>query len=55
MRTVTWIRNYCLVVFFVIMTGGVVLQPGQPAPTASNAPGPAATAPVPADPASALG
>jgi hypothetical protein len=33
-RTITWIRNYCLIVFFIVMAGGVILKPGRtPAPS----------------------
>ena len=28
MRSITWIRNYSLLVFFVVLVGGVLLQPG---------------------------
>jgi len=35
MRTIAYIRNYALLVFFIIMVGGIVLRPGaqrSPAP-----------------------
>jgi hypothetical protein len=27
-RTIAWIRNYCLLVFFIVLAGGVILKPG---------------------------
>jgi hypothetical protein len=39
MRTIAQIRNYALLVFFVIMVGGVLLRPGtqrSPAPVAER-------------------
>ena len=27
MRSIAWIRNYSLVVFFLVLVGGVLLQP----------------------------
>lgn len=28
MRTLAHVRNYCLLVFFIVLVGGVLLQPG---------------------------
>jgi hypothetical protein len=28
MRSLSLVRNYCLLVFFIVVVGGVVLQPG---------------------------
>lgn len=28
MRSLTSVRNYCLLIFFVVLVGGALLQPG---------------------------
>lgn len=40
MRSITWIRNYSLLVFFVVLVGGVLLQPAnrESKPSASGTP-----------------
>jgi hypothetical protein len=38
MRALPLIRNACLAVFFLLLVGGVILQPGKKADSASAAP-----------------
>jgi hypothetical protein len=34
-RPIAYLRNYALVIFFVILAGGVILRPGHPTSSAS--------------------